>query len=286
MGNHRWNRSHLGIASILVALNTVTVKTYKPPIALTGTPRAQRRPVRIALPQKQSIAAPSLRKTQVWIVIAAYNESSRITATLRGLHEAGYTNIVVVDDGSKDDTAREAARSDITVLRHPINCGQGAALQTGIDFAISRDAEIVVTFDADNQHDAKEIDRLVRPVQEGRVDVVLGSRFAGKTVAMPTSRRLILLGATWYTRLTTRLSVSDAHNGFRAFSRRAMQTIRIRQPRMAHASEILEEIARHELSWQEAPVTIHYSTDTLAKGQSSWDAIRIMGQLFLGRFVR
>ena len=99
-------------------------------------------------------------------------------------------------------------------------------------------------------------------------------------------RRLLLKTAVLYTRLTTRLAVTDTHNGFRALSRTAATQIRIRQPRMAHASEILEEIARHRLRWTEAAVTIRYTEETLAKGQSSWDAFRISGQLMLGRLVR
>ncbi|KAA1259959.1 hypothetical protein LF1_24970 [Rubripirellula obstinata] len=124
------------------------------------------------------------------------------------------------------------------------------------------------------------------PICHGVADVVLGSRFLGQTINIPLPRRLLLGAATWYTRLTTRLSVTDTHNGFRALSAAAAGVIRIRQPRMAHASEILEEIARHGLAWQEQPVTIRYTEETLAKGQTGWDAARIAGQLLLGRMLR
>src|SRR6056297_2168564 len=113
----------------------------------------------------------------VWLVIAAYNEQDRIAATLRDI--AHRVNVVVVDDGSRDGTSEAANRFPIWLLRHPINCGQGAALQTGIEFALSRGAEAIVTFDADGQHDPADLPAMLRPVIDGEADVVLGSRFRG-----------------------------------------------------------------------------------------------------------
>jgi glycosyltransferase involved in cell wall biosynthesis len=221
----------------------------------------------------------------LWVVIAAYNESARIAATLAEL--AGRApNVVVVDDGSRDDTAAAARRCGVWVLRHPINRGQGAALQTGITFALQRGAELIVTFDADGQHDPADLPALLAPVVSGAADVALGSRFLGRTIGMPTSRRFVLKAAVLFTRVVSRVRVTDAHNGFRALSRKAAQGIRIRQDRMAHASEILDEIRRHGLRFVEVPVTIRYTAATLAKGQSSWNAVRIVWQLLVGRVVK
>lgn len=217
-----------------------------------------------------------------WIVIAAYNEGSRLAATLKSV--VGQASVVVVDDGSQDNTFGVASSFPVWVLRHPINCGQGAALQTGIDFALSRGAEAIVTFDADGQHDPADLPNMLRPVLSGQADVALGSRFLGATKNMPVSRRLLLKMAILFTRLTNGLKLTDTHNGFRVFSRKAAQQVRIRQPRMAHASEILDQIAKHELRYVEVPVTVHYHASTLAKGQSSWDAFRITGHMLAGRF--
>ena len=217
----------------------------------------------------------------VWIVIAAYNEGSRLAGTLRAI--TGQVSIVVVDDGSSDDTFEVARSFPVWVLRHPINCGQGAALQTGIDFALAHGAEAIVTFDADGQHDAGDLPNMLRPVLSGQADVVLGSRFLGSIQNMPWSRRLLLKLAILFTRLTSGLQLTDTHNGFRVFSSKAAQQIRIRQPRMAHASEILDQIASHKLRYVEVPVTVRYHAATLAKGQSSWDALRITGHLLAGR---
>jgi len=222
----------------------------------------------------------SEHEENVWVVIAAYNEASRIDDTLQSL--SGY-NTIVVDDGSGDETSNIAKRHASWVLRHPINCGQGAALQTGIDFALSRGAWAIVTFDADGQHDPADLPAMLQPVLDDACDVVLGSRFLGRTVDMPSVRRWILALATWFTRRTSGLQVSDTHNGFRVFSRRAAMSIRIRQPRMAHASEILDQIADKELRYVERPVTIRYTPATLAKGQKTSDAIRVSGQLLAGR---
>jgi glycosyltransferase involved in cell wall biosynthesis len=221
----------------------------------------------------------------VWIIVPAFNEESRLGKTLASLRPR-WPNVVVVDDGSKDDTAGVASRSHVWLLRHVVNRGQGAALQTGIDFALSRGAEVLVTFDSDGQHDASEIGRLVEPVQSGRVDVALGSRFLGGTVGIPTGRRFVLRLGVLFTRVFSGIRVSDTHNGLRAFSRRAAEKLLLTHDRMAHASEILDRIHVLGLRYEEVPVTIRYSADSLAKGQSSWNALRIAGQLLLGRFVR
>ncbi len=220
---------------------------------------------------------------RTWIVIAAYNESERLGKTVAGLLNGGH-QIVVVDDGSRDNTFAVAQSLPVWALRHPINCGQGAALQTGIDFALSHDANAIVTFDADGQHDPADVPRILAPVLSGEVDVALGSRFLGSTKNLPWTRSVLLRMAILFTRLTNGLRLTDTHNGFRALSRMAAQQIRIRQPRMAHASEILDQIAQLQLRYREVPVTIRYTQDTLAKGQNSWDAVRITGQLVAGRF--
>ncbi|MDA8744735.1 glycosyltransferase family 2 protein [Rubripirellula amarantea] len=231
-------------------------------------------------------SSPSQDSLSIWIVVAAYNEGSRLSATLRKLLAAGNFQIVVVDDGSTDDTAAIAREFPVWVLSHPLNCGQGAALRTGIEFALARKAAVVVTFDGDGQHDASEVQRLVNPVLRGECDVTLGTRFHGSSLAIPFSRQCLLKLAIAFTRLTTGLKLTDSHNGFRAFSATAAKTIQIKQPRMAHASEILDQVARKRLRYCEVPVTIRYTRETLDKGQSTFDAAKIGGDLVLGRFVK
>ncbi len=222
----------------------------------------------------------------LWVVIAAYNEEPRLAATLFGLRARGYENIVVVDDGSRDRTSDIALASKVWVLRHLLNLGQGAALQTGISFALGRGAATIVTFDADGQHDPDEIPVMAAPVRDGTAEVALGSRFLGRAENIPFTRKLVLKGGVVFTRLFSGIRVTDTHNGFRAFSRSAAEKLKITQNRMAHASEILDQVQTLGLRFVEVPVTIRYSAETMAKGQSSWNAVKIVAQLVLGRFVR
>ncbi|TMJ30925.1 MAG: glycosyltransferase family 2 protein [Alphaproteobacteria bacterium] len=227
---------------------------------------------------------PSQSDGRVWVVVPAYNEARVIGGIIAELKWDAH-RIVVVDDGSSDSTAEVAAECDAVVLRHPINLGQGAALQTGIEFALARGAEFIVTFDADGQHRTAEIGRLIDALETHRADFALGSRFLGSAVNVPPLRRMLLRAATLFTRLTTGLALTDAHNGLRAMTRQGALRIRLRQNRMAHASEILGQIAASGLKFVEVPVTIDYSSYSLAKGQRSGDLIVILLDLFARRLT-
>jgi glycosyltransferase involved in cell wall biosynthesis len=218
-----------------------------------------------------------------WIVIAAYNEERVIADVVTDARRTGH-HVVVVDDGSTDLTADAAAcAADRAVIRHPVNLGQGAALQTGITYALGQGAKFIVTFDADGQHRVNDISALLRALTTNDADFALGSRFLGQATGMPTSRRALLSAATWFTRMTTGLALTDAHNGLRAMTRRGASRIKLRQNRMAHASEILDQIASSGLKYVEVPVTIEYSRYSLAKGQRSSEAVGILLDLYSRR---
>ena len=172
------------------------------------------------------------------------------------------------------------------MVAHPLNLGQGAALQTGIDYALAQDAEIIVTFDADGQHRVSDIVRLTAALVDEQADFALGSRFLGNAPNLPMARRLMLQAATLFTRLTTGLAITDTHNGLRAMTRRGAAAIRLRQNRMAHASEFLSQIAVSGLRYVERPVTIEYTAYSLAKGQNMRDAVLILLDLFAHRLYR
>jgi len=221
----------------------------------------------------------------VWIVIPGYNERGMIARTVRSVAH-WLPNVVVVDDGSSDDTGGEAERAGAHVVRHCINLGQGAALATGIRYALLNGAGQIVTFDADGQHRPEDIGVMIRRREETGADVVLGSRFLGSTENMPASRRWLLRAATLYTRLTTGLDLTDAHNGLRLLTRRAAERLRIRQNRMAHASELLGWLAESGLKVAEAPVKIVYTDYTLAKGQNALSSVSILWDLWSSRLHR
>ena len=215
-----------------------------------------------------------------YVIVPAYQEGQVIRETLRGLVEAGYA-VILVDDGSTDDTAQAIAGLPIWYLRHPINLGQGAALATGMAMARRLAAEYVVHFDADGQHRVADIPALLAPLLAGEADISLGSRFLDPAAraAIPAGRRRLLRLAIWVNYAFTGLRLSDAHCGLRALNARALAAIDLRSPGMAHATEILSHIRQQELRWQEVPVHIAYSPYARQKGQSSAQAIGILGDL-------
>ncbi len=221
----------------------------------------------------------------IWIVIPAYNEAAIIGRVVGDLVERRYA-VVVVDDGSDDGTGMTARAAGAAMATHPFNLGQGAALQTGIQFALKQGADYLVTFDADGQHRAADIDGLLQALLTQNADFALGSRFLGTAPEMPVSRRMLLKAATWLTRVTTGLRITDTHNGLRAMTRRGAGKIKLRQNRMAHASEILHAVARSGLRYVEVPVTIDYSAYSLAKGQRLTDSLRILVDLSARRLHR
>lgn len=222
---------------------------------------------------------------KVFIIVPAYNEAKIIGHVITEMRRL-YDGIVVVDDASNDATAHEARGAGADVLRHFINRGQGAALKTGIVYALANDADIIVTFDADGQHRIEDIEKLIKPVAEGTADVVLGSRFLGDAFGMSATRRIILRGGVLFTRLFSHIHVTDTHNGLRAFSRDAALKIRITQDRMAHASEILDEIVRHRLRYVEVPVMVHYTEYSRRKGQSGLAMFKIAFKFLISKFMQ
>lgn len=225
-------------------------------------------------------------RARTFVVIPAYNEGRVVGDVVRNLRRR-YDNVVVVDDGSRDDTYGHAVAASRWALRHCINRGQGAALQTGIRFALEKGAEYVVTFDADGQHRVEDIDRLITALRAEDRDAALGSRFLGReAVGIPWQRRLLLRAAVIFTRVFHRVTVSDAHNGLRAFRSEAARRLDIRLDGMAHATEILTSIKRLGISYVEVPVEIHYTDHSMAKGQSGAAAFRIVLDYVLGRMIK
>jgi polyprenyl-phospho-N-acetylgalactosaminyl synthase len=223
--------------------------------------------------------------TRPWVVIAAWNEAERLPFVLDDLKPFA-AEVVVVDDGSRDATADVAAAANVWVLRHLINRGQGAALRTGIDFALSRGASEVITFDADGQHLVSDLPAMLAPLRAKNADMTVGSRFLGSAPGIPFFRIVLLKLATLFTRLTTGLKMTDAHNGLRAMTAEAARKLTFSEDGMAHASQILSLAVREQLRVQEVPCTIRYTSATLEKGQSNRAAFRILGRLMIARLTR
>lgn len=218
----------------------------------------------------------------LWIVIPAYNEAATIETVVGSLLASGYSSICVVNDGSADATSALARGAGAHVVDHVTNFGQGAALQTGIRYAIARGAQYLCTFDADGQHSPRSIADLLEALEWTESDVAIGSRFLGGQSAVPLLRRALLRAAVLFTRLHARVPVTDTHNGLRLFTRRAAESIRIEQPGMAHASEILQKLGELRMKLVEVPVTISYTAHSRKKGQSGFDSVKILLDLLYG----
>ncbi|MFZ5365542.1 MAG: glycosyltransferase family 2 protein [Patescibacteria group bacterium] len=220
---------------------------------------------------------------KTYIVIPAYNEEKTIGRVIEDLLRESYEHIVVVDDGSSDDTRGIIGRYPVSLCRHRLNCGQGAALRTGTDFALRQNADIIIHFDADGQHQVKDIRKFVEKIMQG-YDIVIGSRFLGASYKnIPLSKRyLIHKPARLFNRLLTGIKLTDAHSGFRAVSREAAEKIKITINRMAHNTEIPAEVIRHRLRYAEVPVDVVYHE----YGQNLFDAFEILADLLKHRILK
>jgi glycosyltransferase involved in cell wall biosynthesis len=220
-----------------------------------------------------------------WIVIAAYYEEKSIANVVRNLREHNYANIIVVDDGSEDNTYEEAKEAGAITLEHLVNRGQGAALRTGMEYALQNNAEYIVHFDADGQHRVEDILKMLQPITKGAADITLGSRFLEKQY-VPTAKEIVLKLGIVFQWITTGVWLTDTHNGFRAMNRRAASKLKIVQDRMGHATEIIELIRRHGLRYEEVPVKIEYNEYAVSKGQRLRNAFNIAAKNIYHKFLK
>ncbi len=217
----------------------------------------------------------------IYIVIAAYNEEKNIDNVLKYLSNLNYS-IIVIDDGSEDKTSKIVKKYSVILLKHIINRGQGASLVTGTKYAYNKGADIVVHFDADGQHLTSEIARVIEPIINKKVDIVLGSKFLQKNKVPFIKKYFIIKPAIIFNNLITGIKLTDVHNGFRALSRKAMSLIDIKQDGMAHASEIISEIKKNKLKYKEVPVTIIYNKF----GQGLIGGLKILKDLMFDNIIK
>jgi len=205
----------------------------------------------------------------IWIIIPAFNEAKVIREVINEVKKEGFKNIIIVDDGSIDDTYSKAKSAGCIVVKHIINRGKGAATQTGLDAAKILNAEIVVTMDGDGQHSASDIKKLIEPIINGKCDVTLGSRLLNKKV-MPVSRRFINIIGNIITYLFYGIYVTDSQSGFRAYSKKANEIINTTMDRYEFESEILQQIKTAKLKYIEVPINVKYTEYSKKK----WDHIK------------
>lgn len=215
-------------------------------------------------------------------VIPAYNEAQHITAVIERVRPF-VQEVVVVNDCSQDQTAQLALTAGATVISHPINRGQGAALQTGNEYAIQNQADIIIHFDADNQFQAEEIPDMIKPIMENQAEAVLGSRFLEKTSNLPKFKKDIIMPlARLINKLFFNIKLSDPQSGFRALSRQAAKKIKIENDGMAHCSEIMHQLFSKKIKTVEVPITVIYHEF----GQKFSGGIRIIKDTIIKKIIK
>lgn len=218
---------------------------------------------------------------KVFCVIPAFNEENSLASVLKDVKPL-VDEVVVVDDGSADRTFEIAKKEGVTVLRHFMNRGQGAALETGNRYSLSKGADIVVHFDADGQFEAGEIPEMTALLMRGQADVVLGSRFMGRPNNMPPfKKKVIMPAARLVNSLLLGVDLSDPQSGFRALSRPVLEKIEVRQDKMAHCSEILFKIHKYNFRIKEVPISVTYN----GFGQNFFEGIGVFKDLFLAKLM-
>lgn len=227
-----------------------------------------------------------MANTEVAIIIPVYNEATVIGEVVTSVLKR-YKHVICVNDGSRDNSSQEIAKTKAYLVEHPINMGQGAALQTGIEFArLLPGVKYFVTFDADGQHRLEDVAAMLKEIKTGKYDIILGSRFLGTAVNMKASKKAVLKAGIAFSNMTSGLKLTDTHNGLRVFNRKVAEEMQITLADMAHASEILEIIATKKYRYKEVPVTIEYTEYSQGKGQSIVNAVNIGFDTLLRKFTK
>lgn len=230
-----------------------------------------------------TVVSPDARadaNADTWVVIPLYNEVSVIQSVVDGLRTV-FPNVVCVDDGSRDGSGEAAAAAGARLVKHPINMGQGAALQTGFEYALERGAQFVVTFDADGQHRVADALAMLERAREEGLAIVFGSRFLDDRTNPGIMKRIVLKTAVLVTNISTRTRLTDAHNGLRVIRADALRRIKLRQDRMAHGTEIVVQLGKTGMPYAEHPVEVIYTDYSKAKGQSLLNSVNILVDLII-----
>lgn len=214
--------------------------------------------------------------SDVWLIVPVFNEAGMIGEVVRNARQT-FPNVVCVDDGSRDESSERIRESGAHLVRHALNLGQGAAIQTGIEYARRQPgARYFVTFDADGQHQVSDVLGMLDRLRDDPVDIVVGTRWHGDVSHIPLLKRVILKTVVFLSLRNRKLNLTDAHNGLRVFNRTVAEQINITRGGMSHASEIVEMIEQHGWRVAEHPVTILYTEYSLAKGQSMINGVNIL----------
>jgi polyprenyl-phospho-N-acetylgalactosaminyl synthase len=222
------------------------------------------------------INTSDMRYQDVWIVIPAYREAAVIGDVIADVRSV-FQHVVCVDDGSQDGTGDVALRAGAHVVTHPVNLGQGAAIQTGVEYARRQPgAAVFATFDADGQHRVKDVVRMIDRLGTDDLDLVVGTRFAGVVTNTPALKRAVLQAVARFSPRSRKLGLTDAHNGLRVFDKRVADELDITINGMGHASEFIALADEKRWRVAEEPVDILYTEYSKSKGQPLLNGVNIV----------
>lgn len=220
------------------------------------------------------------------IIVPAYNEEEVVESVIKQLPNevlGRQINYLVINDGSTDHTEEVLHKIKANFVSHPINRGLGAALGTGLEYAKDNNYDFAVTLDADGQHDPKEIGLIVKPIIEDKADFVIGTRVFKK--GMPLTRKILTFFASLATYTFTGVWTTDSQSGFRAFSKKAIQAIRIDVDRMEVSTEFFNQSRKNRLRYKEIEITPIYTDYSLKKGQNMLNSFNILGKLVFKKLM-
>ncbi|WBT09067.1 glycosyltransferase family 2 protein [Corynebacterium sp. SCR221107] len=226
--------------------------------------------------------------SDTWLIIPCYNEGTVIREVIENARKT-FPNIVAVNDGSADASAAEIHAAGAHLVNHPVNLGQGAAIQTGVEYARKQPgAKYFCTFDADGQHQVKDVVRMIERLRSEPLDIVVGTRFGRPRAAddqVPLIKRIVLKTVVMLSPTTRKLGLSDAHNGLRVFNSTVANGMNLRMNGMSHASEIVSLIADKGWRVSEEPVDILYTEYSMSKGQSLINGVNILADGLLAKRI-
>lgn len=222
---------------------------------------------------------------QILVLLPAYNEADSIREVIGDLKKENYPNIVVVDDGSHDETRNTCLDSGLKVISHRINRGAGAAIQTGIEYARTTSAEFLVIMDADGQHKAEDISLLLRKISGTEAGMVIGNRFENSTNEIPRIRRFYNWIANVITNLPNRKNYKDTQSGFRVLSRDCFEKINLRIDGFGFCSEMIWQVESMKYEILEVPIKVIYTEHSMKKGQNFAVGVRTALNLLFERIL-
>ncbi|QQU88154.1 glycosyltransferase family 2 protein [Corynebacterium glucuronolyticum] len=230
-----------------------------------------------------------MQNQDTWLIIPCFNEGTVIGDVIRHARET-FPNIVAVNDGSSDNSAEEIHKAGAHLVNHPVNLGQGAAIQTGVEYARSQPgAQYFVTFDADGQHQVKDVVSMLDRLRNEDVDIIVGTRFGrprNEDDQVPWIKRLVLKTVVLLSSRTRKLGLTDAHNGLRVFNKKVADELNIRMNGMSHASEFVAQMDERGWRVSEQPVDILYTEYSMSKGQSLINGVNILADGFIARRLK